>query len=189
MREIKVNNRFRDGNYVGETAKAHDRRKREGWFEKFAPPKLPGIDIGCGIDPLNDSFLLWDQIYGCSDATYMDGVPNDSFHTVYASHILEHLTYPVIAVQNWWRITAPGGNLIISVPHRDLYEFKTELPSDENPDHKSYWLPMESDPPHTFSLAAVVSTATKMSNFLMRVLDSNGEYSIEIIVQKPFDEK
>ena len=185
MQEIRVNNRFKDGNFVGETAKAHERRKKEGWFERFAPPDLPGIDIGCGIDPLNDSFLLWDKIYDCSDATFMDGVPDNIFKTVHSSHLLEHLTYPVIAVQNWWRITAPGGNLIIIVPHRDLYELKKELPSIHNPDHKSFWLPTESEPPHTFSLAAVISTATKTKNFLMRVLDTDGEYSIEAIVQKP----
>ena len=193
---LKSNARHKDGNFLGETAKAHNRRKKEGWFEKFAPEHLPGIDIGCGIDPLNDSFMLWDQMYGCGDATYMDGVPDSSFQTVYASHILEHVDNPIEAVSNWWRILQPGGHLIINVPHRDLYERKKELPSRYNKDHRSFWLPMESEAPNTFSLAGTIAEATKQVNFLMRVLQeeycdpgiemhAGGEYSIEAIVQKP----
>jgi SAM-dependent methyltransferase len=194
---LKSNSRQPDGNFVGETAKAHNRRLNEGWFEKFAPENLPGIDIGCGIDPLNNSFMLWDQMYGCGDATYMDGVPDNTFNTVYASHVLEHVINPIEAVTNWWRILQPGGNLIINVPHRDLYERKKELPSRYNPDHKTFWLPMESEEPHTLSLANVIGTATGQTNFLLRVLQeeycnpgedkhAGGEYSIEAIVQKPF---
>jgi SAM-dependent methyltransferase len=194
--QLPSNARTSDGNFVGETAKAHERRKREGWFEQFAPKHLPGIDIGCGIDPLNDTFMLWDQMYGCGDATYMDGIPDNSFRTVYASHILEHVMEPTEAVKNWYRILSPGGYLIICVPHRDLYERKLETPSLYNGDHRSFWLPDRTEPPNTFSLAHVIHDATGLTNFLLRVCKegycdpgegkhAGGEYSIEAIVQKP----
>lgn len=185
----------KEGNYAGETAKAHFRRLREGWYERYAPADKPGIDIGCGIDPLNNTFHKWDAVYGDGDATYMDGVPDATYHTVYASHVLEHLQDPVEAVRNWWRILQPGGHLIICVPHRDLYENKKELPSNWNSDHKWFWLPQEFDPPHTLSLAHVVGRGTDRDTVLIRVLDEGhkssgldehpgGEYSIEAIVRK-----
>lgn len=185
----------KDGDYVGETKKSRQRRLREGWFDQYAPENLGGIDIGCGIDCLNQSFMRWDAIYGDGDATYMDNVPDNSFFTVYASHILEHLEDPIEAVRNWWRILKTGGHLIVVVPHRDLYERKQTLPSLWNSDHKWLWLPEISDPPHTLSLKEVVSTATKRNDFLIRVLDEGyrdrgvdkqplGEYSIEVIIKK-----
>jgi SAM-dependent methyltransferase len=196
MKPLKSNDRTSDGNFTGETAKAHARRVKEGWFEKFAPEHESGIDIGCGVDPLNDTFMLWDQMYGCGDATHMDGVSDNIFKTVYAAHVLEHVDQPVEAVRNWWRILQPGGHLIILVPHRDLYERKTELPSRFNADHRSFWLPMTSEAPNTFCLASVIAEATGQTNFLMRILEdeycdpgiemhAGGEYSIEAIVQKP----
>lgn len=185
----------KEGRHLGESDKSRDRRIRENWFEKYAPEHLSGIDIGCGVDPLHESYFKWDSIYGDGDATYMDGIPDESFHVVYSSHLLEHLENPVEAVTNWWRILKPGGYLIIVVPHRDLYEQKKELPSRWNGDHKSFWLPDKSEPPHTLSLAHVICQATGRDTVLIRVLDegysyrgvdnqAGGEYSIEALLRK-----
>jgi len=76
-------NRFLASMNDGETKKAHARRVREGWFEKYAPEDKPGIDIGCQFDPLNSTFRRYDVIFGDTDATYMKGVPDNGFHTVY----------------------------------------------------------------------------------------------------------
>ncbi|MFO1043640.1 MAG: glycosyltransferase family 9 protein [Planctomycetaceae bacterium] len=170
--------------FKGETHKAHARRVKENWFAEFAPEDKPGIDIGCGNDPLNQTFKRWDKKEG--DATFMEGVPDESFHTVYASHVLEHLPDPMTAVGNWWRITAKGGHLIVNVPHRDLYERKTELPSKWNTEHKTFWLPDE--------LKDLLEIATGKTPTI-RVLNEGwkevpldvhpvGEYSIEGIVEK-----
>jgi SAM-dependent methyltransferase len=183
---------------MGETAKAYPRRVREGWFEKYVQD--PGIDIGCQRDPLNHTFRRWDVIFGDGDATLMDGVPDETFATVYASHVLEHLDDPVSAIRNWWRILAPGGHLIVVVPHRDLYEGKTELPSRWNHEHKIFWIPHGSLPPHTLGLFQVLGEAigvnTARSSLVgeVRVCDEGwamepgrhavGEYSIEAILRK-----
>jgi SAM-dependent methyltransferase len=142
---------------VGETWKAHERRVRTGWFEKYAPDQ-PGIDIGPDRDPLNHTFRRW--LYEKDgDATFMSGVPDGVFQTVYASHVLEHLHEPQRALKHWWRILRPGGHLIVVVPHRDLYEKKKELPSRWNPDHKWFWLPDADEPPVTLNFQRVLTEA------------------------------
>lgn len=182
----------------GEVWKTIERRKREGWFDKYCPEDRSGIDIGCQRDPINQTFRRWDLIFGDGDATFMDGVPNDTFFTVHASHILEHLTDPVTGIKNWYRILKPGGHLIILVPHRDLYEKKKVPPSNWNFDHKTFWLPDSSDHPKTKSLKHVIYEAIPNANIVsFGILDYGydyslpihihacGEYSIEAIIRKP----
>ncbi len=183
---------------MGETAKAFDRRTREGWFAKYINLKKPGIDIGCQYDPINRIFNRWDQIFGDGDCTLMEGVPNDAFSTTYCSHVLEHLSDPVKAVKRWFEITAPKGHLIIVVPHRDLYEGKKALPSRWNHDHKSMWLPEEEEAPDTRSLLATIDEALHGEEYQLlelRVIDegctpatstthASGEYSIEAVIKK-----
>lgn len=184
---------------MAETKKAHPRRVREGWFDRYAPPHLSGIDIGCQADFLNATFRRWDTIYGDGDATVMEGVPDGAFTTVYASHLLEHLDDPLTALRNWWRILRPGGHLIVCVPHRDLYEKRVALPSRWNGDHKTYWLPewaAPEDPPHTRGLRQALAEAIPDGEIVaLRILDEGyeangdghpgGEYSIEAVVRKP----
>lgn len=182
---------------TGETSKAWARRIREGWFEKYAPEDKIGIDIGARQDPLNCTFRRYDWIYGDGDATAMESIPANTFHTVYASHILEHLQYPDKAIKRWYEITKPDGHLIIIVPHRDLYEKKRFLPSSWNPEHTYFWLPNEEDRPCTRSLKKTILDVVPDANIIvLRVLDEGydysipkedhavGEYSIECIVKK-----
>lgn len=180
---------------MGETAKSYERRVKEGWFEKYAPDNMSGIDIGCQHDPLNETFRRWDVIFGDGDASYMKGVSENKFNTVYASHVLEHLTDPVIALKNWYRILKPNGHLIVLVPHRDLYECKKELPSNWNHEHKTYWLPDQAESPCTKSFKDAILQAIPNANIvLFRVLDEGyfrhgnnhpgGEFSIEAIIKK-----
>jgi SAM-dependent methyltransferase len=186
---------------MAETRKAHARRLASGFYEKYIHGK--GIDIGCGridthdgLDTISPTAVHHDK--DDCDATTMDIYPDNEFDYVYASHVLEHLTDPVTAVKNWLRICKPGGVVIISVPHRDLYERKKTLPSRWNEDHKYFYLPQECDPPHTFSLAGVVNHAcngVQRTIEAFEVIDSatnadrpeehnNGEFSIEVIIRK-----
>jgi SAM-dependent methyltransferase len=182
---------------VGETKKAYAHRLRDGWFEKYAPEDQPGIDIGCQHDPLNQTFRRYDLIFGDSDAQQMFGVPDESFFTVYASHVLEHIKNPAEALQNWWRILKPGGHLIVMVPHRDRYEKKKELPSYWNHDHKWFFMPTESEAPCTIGvLPLLMKTIPGGELVSLTVLDEGwvetppdqhavGEFSIEAIIRKP----
>ncbi len=183
---------------MAETRKAQARRSATGWFDRYAPADRPGIDIGAGPDPLYDkAFRQWDLVYGDGDATLMEGVPDNSYYTVYASHVLEHLYNPITAIRNWYRILSPGGHLIILVPHRDLYEKKKDLPSWFNADHKSFWLPDRSEEPVTKSLIHTAIKGAREAEFVyMAVLSDGyerngdrdhpgGELSIELVLRKP----
>ena len=181
---------------MGETSKSHKRRGREGWFDKYAPSHKSGLDIGCGEDPLNHTFRRWDKKFKDGDAQEMEGVSDNIFHTVYASHILEHIRFPSKAVKRWYEIVRPGGHLIICVPHRDMYEKKGVLPSRWNHDHKHFFLPEEEDAPCTMNFKKVILTAIPDADFAeFHVLDdghisngpdkhSTGEYSIEAVIRK-----
>lgn len=189
---------------MGETSKAAARRWIEGWFDKHIAE--PGIDIGSGVDPLNSTFRKWDNRWtGDGDAQYMEGVADESYMTVYASHILEHLEDPVEGLKNWWRILAPGGKLIVCVPHRDLYEKKKTHPSRWNPcdregggGHLTFWMPETDEEPATLSFKRVLSETLPDAEFVdFKVLNDGygyslpedvhpvGEYAIEAILRKP----
>jgi len=186
---------------MAETSKAHDRRVQEKFFDKYV--KEPIIDIGVGridtydgADPLTPTCDTWDKDNG--DAHFMEGVADETYQTVYNSHLLEHLEEPIVAIQNWFRILKKGGHLIMAVPHRDLYERKKTLPSKWNLDHKFFILPTTSEPPHTFSLKDIVQSALVGKEYVIKMLrvcdtsnnhdkpeeHANGEYQIEIIIQK-----
>lgn len=92
-----------------------------------------GIDIGCGASPVTPECDKWDKAQG--DATYMKGVPIESYDWVYSSHCLEHIEDPKTAIINWWYLVAPNGHLIVTVPDYYLYEKKI-MPSRFNRDHK-----------------------------------------------------
>lgn len=59
--------------------------------------------------------------------------------TIYSSHCLEHVTDHVQAFEVWWEALAPGGHLIVIVPHWVTYERET-WPSSHNGDHKTAWV-------------------------------------------------
>jgi ubiquinone/menaquinone biosynthesis C-methylase UbiE len=180
----------------GETWKAKERRLKTGWFEKYVAP--PGIDIGCQNDPLYEGFRLWDVIFGDGDATFMEGVEDELYQTTYCSHVLEHLEEPVTAIKNWYRITKSGGNLIVLVPHRDLYERKESPPSNWNQEHKWFFIPenIPSMPYHVTSLRQCILDAIPDPDIISyEVLSegfveapphvhASGEYSIEAIIRK-----
>lgn len=188
-----------------ETGKAFERRLNSGWYEKFAPSNKSGLDIGSGNDPLQiQPGGLWHEFDRIHNPQHnAQRLPSDfrgRYHTVYASHILEHLQDPVAALRSWWSAVKDGGHLIIVVPHRDFYEQKTDLPSRWNKEHKTFWLPDRSEPPCTFSLLHTLQDAIPAPQRMLRLLSvetdgyqpgnlgagvqSTGEYSIEAVVYK-----
>ena len=176
----------------GETSKSHDRRLREGFFEKYC--KGEGLDIGCGSDPVVPGVSGWDILNG--DAQYLKGIEDESFDFVYSSHCLEHMRDVRISLRNWFRVVKPGGYLIVTIPDRDLYEKKKELPSRWNGDHKHYFLLGISEHPDTLDIIQEINESilgykliyAKRCDYGHTITDpmcpSDGEYQIEIVVQK-----
>lgn len=178
---------------MSETRKARERRLEDGFFQYC---EGDGIDIGCGRDPLFKDIFKWDIMNSCGDATFMQDISDDEFDFVYSSHCLEHLSNPITALNNWFRILKTNGYLILYIPHRDLYEKKKELPSRWNLDHKNFFLPYEDEEPNTLGLLSCLNkTDYKFEVIYIKTCDfnhtitnpllhSNGEYSIECIVKK-----
>lgn len=185
---------------MAETSKAKPRLIANGFYAKHIEGKKV-IDVGVGrldtfdgADPICDWAEMHDK--DICDATTMDAYDYESYDTVYASHILEHLVDPITALKNWMRICKRGGVVFFSIPHRDLYERKTTLPSKWNADHKYFYLPYHSEPPCTFSVTDLVEEVTKglwpyklsvantCTNMGKPEEHANGEFSIEVIIYK-----
>lgn len=177
----------------GETSKAHERRVREGFFDRFCNGK--GLDIGHGGDKLLPSCDGWDLDRG--DAHRLTGIGDGSYDFVYSSHVLEHLEDPTMALREWWRVLRPGGFMILYVPERDLYEKRQRLPSRFNPDHKHFFLLDRDEAPDTIGLLPLLKRAmpegqvvqSKVQGAGHTIRDprkhSDGEYSIEVVLRKP----
>ena len=180
------------GHCGGETGKAHERRIREGFFEKYCIGQ--GLDIGCGNDPVVDGCCGWDLMHG--DAQYLTGIADEEFDWVYSSHCLEHVDDVRIALKNWFRVVRRGGYLLLYIPHRDLYEKKLTLPSRFNPHHKHMFLIGKKDPPDTLDIVEEIRESLHDYEIqYVRICDggyirhgdteqSEGEYSIECVIRK-----
>lgn len=178
--------------YEGETFRSHNRRKREGFFEKYC--KGEGLDIGYGSDPVTPTVYGWDIKNG--DAQYLKGIEDESLDFVYSSHCLEHMFDVRIALRNWFRVVKKGGFLIIAIPHRDLYEKKTTLPSRWNFDHKHMFLIGKKEAPDTLDIVEEIRESLIDYDIkYVKVCDeghtindptihSDGEYQIEIVIRK-----
>lgn len=176
----------------GETAKAHDRREREGFFDKYC--KGEGLDVGYGGDIIVPDCSGWDMRNG--DAQYLAGIEDESFDFVYSSHCLEHMYDVRISLKNWFRVVRKGGYLLLAIPHRGLYEKKSQLPSRWNRDHKHMFLIGISEPPDTLDIVEEIKSAlTGYDIKYIKACDeghtktdprvhSDGEYQIEIVIQK-----
>ena len=178
--------------YFGETTKSHDRRVREGFFEKYCQGE--GLDICYGADLIVPGCSGWDFRNG--DAQYLSGIENESFDFVYSSHGLEHMYDVRTSLKNWFRVVKKGGYLLLAIPHRDLYEKKTRLPSRWNNDHKHMFLIGRSEPPDTLDIVEEIKCS--LENYDIKyikacdeghtitnpLVHSDGEYQIEIVIRK-----
>ena len=181
--------------YEGETKKSHERRLREGFFEKYCQGE--GLDIGYGSDLIVPGCSGWDFRNG--DAQYLADIDDESFDFVYSSHCLEHMYDVRISLKNWFRVVRPGGFLLLAIPHRDLYEKKNALPSRWAPEHKHMFLIGKSEPPDTLDIMEEIRESLDGYEIqYIKVCDeghtitdplkhSDGEYQIEIVIRKSME--
>ena len=177
-----------------EAAKNLDRRQREGFLETY----LSGdaiLDIGYkGGDPkstpITDKAIGIDLDYpGYAGKTLP--FPDASQDSVFASHVLEHIEDWAASLADWYRVLKIGGHMVIAVPHRDLYERKSSLPSRFNKDHKRFYTPA--------SLLGEIEDALPVGGYRIRLLKdvddgfdyaispdrhAAGCYEIELVLQK-----
>jgi SAM-dependent methyltransferase len=51
------------------------------------------------------------------DATSLDGIDDASYDVVLASHTLEHIANPLLALSEWRRVLGSTGHLVLALPH------------------------------------------------------------------------
>lgn len=188
----------------GEVLNSSSRRIRNGFFNKYLKDVDTALEIGGVEDPLVDWAEHYDQHHlqdTSVDATYCRELESDKYDLVHASHVLEHISNCYLALKNWFRLVKKGGLLIFTVPHVDLYERKSELPSEGNPDHKFFIHDSEERLPYTINLKHLITSAFMGYNY--DVLEYNvcenpdvdnrqtkwpihpsPEYQIEVIIRK-----
>lgn len=94
------------------------------------------INLGCAEPPIHDQHIRlmqgiapleeWEltDLYvkhpevTTLDATTLDGIPDGFLHTIYASHLLEHISHRDVpeVLSLWYRKLAPNGHCIVNVP-------------------------------------------------------------------------
>jgi SAM-dependent methyltransferase len=168
--------------FVGfESRKAYRRRCETGFWDAFVQTP-PVIDIGYqGGDaaalPILEGAIGIERHYPGYDGLrlpFSDG----SVGTVHSSHCLEHLTFPEVYLEEWFRVLRVGGTMILMVPSAFLYERRlTVPPSRWSPEHLSAWTPS--------SLCRLIENSLEPNSYRVRHLsdvDDGYDYSLPITV-------
>jgi ADP-heptose:LPS heptosyltransferase/SAM-dependent methyltransferase len=141
-----------------------------------------GLDLGCGGKKIKTTAI------GCDIGKGADSVADfsidleggltlfasDTFDFVFSSHYLEHVKNPVGILREWFRVIRPGGNLVLYLPHRDLYPRIGQKGA--NPDHKN-----------DFEPADIVRIMEEIGSYKILVNEihaENDEYSFELVFNK-----
>jgi SAM-dependent methyltransferase len=178
-----------------EVRKTYKRRIEGGFFDRFLsgehildigykggnPKALPIVPHALGVD---------------RDYVGYDGIrlpfPDASQDAVHSSHCLEHICDYRSALAEWFRVLKVGGYLVLTVPHRWLYERKpTPTSRFGGNEHLRFYT--------VGSLAAEIEAALPAGSYRIRVLRDNddefnysippelhpeGCYEIELVLQK-----
>jgi SAM-dependent methyltransferase len=180
-----------------ETQKAEPRRNRYplySFFGEYMGGK--GLDIGHRgsvgeqAEPVLPDAIGVDRDYPGYNGKVLP-FPDESQDYVYSSHCLEHVKDPIVTLQEWYRVVKTDGYLIVTVPHRDLYEKKLSRPSRWNAGHRRFYTPSV--------LLTEIESAFVPNSYRIRYLQdcdegydytigpdkhAAGEYQIECVVQK-----
>jgi len=182
------------GENVGEESRrTYTTKLYDGFWNRYC--QGTGLDIGytgylANIHPILPQAVGIDTNYPGYKGVILP-FENNSQNYVYSSHCLEHITDDVGALKEWHRVTRVGGYIIITVPHRDLYEKKLDLPSNYNADHKRFYT--------SASLLTSIEKSFIINSYRVRHLRENdaghdynqpttehslGQYEIECVIEK-----
>jgi SAM-dependent methyltransferase len=87
------------------------------------PEGVTKLHIGCGRTRIPDAVnvdissevspdVVWDV-----ESRDARPLPDNSFDSILMSHVLEHLRFPLVAMENLWHLAKPGGKILIKVPY------------------------------------------------------------------------
>lgn len=182
------------GDNVGEeSTKTWKDKITSGFFEKYMSGK--GLDIGYSGYKQNTHPILPEAIG--VDTTYpgYDGktlpFESGSLDYCYSSHCLEHISDYKNAIKEQFRVIKSGGYIIITVPHKYLYEKKETLPSRYNGDHKRFYTPAsllseieESLTPNTYRIRHLTDNDAGHNYSDPPEVHGRWLYEIECVIEK-----
>lgn len=176
-----------------ESSKTYLDKINSGFFLKYL--KGVGIDFGykgyagntTTILPNAKGIDIGSENYDGKTLPFAD----KSQHFIYSSHVLEHISDRKSMIQEWFRVIKTGGFIITIVPHQDLYEKKTELPSQFNGDHKIFFRPSnllkefeDSLPVNSFRVRHLQDNDQNHDYQQSNFEHSKGCYEIELVIEK-----
>ncbi len=166
----------------GETFKTNKFRDKK-FFQKYLSGRV--LDIGAGNNPVTKDAHIFDKKEGDAN-NILDYFDKHSFDCVYSSHCLEHIINPYQALKDWSLLVKKGGNLIIIVPHEDLYE-QHNWPSLYNKHHK-HTFRVGSHPSWSPVSIDIISLIKKLKGFSIdSVLIHDNNYNYKFLNKRKFD--
>lgn len=174
---------------------------RKSWMDKFVSGFWTKYCSGDGIDVGGTGYL--ENVHAVLprakivDLNYpgYDGVTlpfaDKSLDYVFSSHTLEHIDDRISILRDWYRVIKNEGYIVITVPHKWLYERKEEKPSAWNEDHRIFYTPA--------NLLIEIEDALPINGYRIRLLEecdkdhtyglpveihANGQYEILTAIQK-----
>lgn len=123
-----------------ETSNGFESRKIKYLLPKYTRGRV--LEIGCGMEKAFPHFIGYDSGHHfgkggadiVGDAASLSLFADESFDSVFSSHVLEHMEDMQAALAEWCRVIKPGGYLCLYVPSANLYPKCGE--EGANPDHK-----------------------------------------------------
>ncbi len=176
-----------------ESRRTYNDKVNNGFFDKYMSGN--GLEIGGtgyieGVVPILPTAINIEKDYPGYDGTTLP-FSSETQDYVYSSHCLEHIDNYKGSIREWFRVLKVGGHLIISVPHKDLYEKKNSPPSRFNEDHKRFY--------SSASLLKEIQDSLGINSVRIRHLVENdarhkynsldhehstGAYEIEVVLEK-----
>jgi SAM-dependent methyltransferase len=160
-----------------EVRKTYRSRIESGFFSRYFAGQAI-LDIGYKGNnpqavPIVPHAVGVDRDYPGYDGTRLP-FDDESQDTVHSSHCLEHIPDYRAALAEWFRVLKVGGYLVLTVPHRWLYERKpTPTSRFGGNEHLRFYT--------AGSLASEIETSLPPGTYRIRILrdnDENFDYSI-----------
>lgn len=177
-----------------EARKTYAAKLEDGFIAKY----LSGdaiLDIGYrGYEP--DVVPIVPQAVGVDlDYPGYDGrtlpFPDDSQDAVFSSHCLEHAEDCRAVITEWFRVLKTGGFLVLTVPHKFLYERRHRPPSRWNADHRRFFTPgtllmrvEEALPPNSYRVRHLIDNDLSYTYSAVPEDHPGGCYEIELVIEK-----
>jgi SAM-dependent methyltransferase len=138
-------------------------------LKKYLSGKV--LDIGFAgylneVVPITEDAIGVDLNYPGYDGIHLP-FDNESIDGILSSHMLEHVPTENVSktIQEMYRVLKKDKHIVITVPHKYLYEKKACLPSLYNRDHKRFYTPS--------SLLSEIESALEPNSYRVELLKDN----------------